>query len=603
MVKNSIETRDFLRDVLKVLFVFLATSKTGVASSKDMDSLTNWKRPNIILILTDDQGWGDLSVSGNPAVSTPHIDQLAKNGVSFEKFYVSPVCSPTRAELLTGRYHFRSGVFSTSEGGERMDLDEIILAEVFKTQGYRTAIYGKWHSGSQFPYHPNGRGFDDFYGFCSGHWGNYFDPMLEHNGEIVSGEGFIIDDLTDRAINFVEKNLDNPFLLYLPYNTPHSPMQVPIAYWERYKDKTLSNHRYSPQENLDHSRAALAMVENIDWNVGRLVEKVEQLGLLENTIVVFLSDNGPNGWRWNGGMKGRKGSVDEGGVRTPFFIQWKGHLDAGKRIPQVASAIDLLPTLAALAKIEYQATKQLDGKDLSPLIFEKAGHWQNRFVFSYWEKRASIRDENFILDEKDQLFDLQADPGQYQVVSDAHPEVYSKMLEAKKAFVAEVSSELPEVDTRSFPIGHPEFKYNQLPARDGVSHGEIKRSNQFPNSSFFTNWTSVEDSLTWEVEVLAAGEFEVEIYYTCEEGSIGSLIHLSMGANSLEGKINAFFEPHLIGADEDRTPRQESYEQIWGKMTLGKIKLSKGAGKLTLKALDIPNSKVMDFRLMTLTRI
>ncbi|HSF54735.1 MAG TPA: arylsulfatase [Algoriphagus sp.] len=603
MVKNSIGFGDFLRVVMIALFVLLATSKACFASIIDPDSLSGWKQPNIILILTDDQGWGDLSIKGNPAVSTPHIDQLAQNGVSFERFYVSPVCSPTRAELLTGRYHFRSGVYSTSEGGERMDLDEVTMAEVFKNQGYRTAIYGKWHSGSQFPYHPNGRGFDDFYGFCSGHWGNYFDPMLEHNGEIFTGEGFIIDDLTDRAIDFVEENLENPFLLYLPFNTPHSPMQVPISYWERFKDKELSNHRYSPQEDLDHTRAALAMVENIDWNVGRLMERVGQLGLLENTIVVFLSDNGPNGWRWNGNMKGRKGSVDEGGVRTPFFIQWKGQLDAGKRISQVASAIDLLPTLASMAKIEYQVPKQLDGKDLSPLLFEKTETWENRFVFSYWEKKASVRDENFILDEKDQLFDLQADPGQYEVVSDAHPEVYTKMFAAKKAFVAEVNSELPEVDTRSFPLGHPEFKFNQLPARDGISHGGIKRSNRFPNSSFFTNWTSVSDSLTWEVEVLAEGEFEVEIYYTCEEDSIGSLLQLSMGANSLEGRIGAFFEPHLIGADEDRTPRQESYEQKWGKMTLGKIKLNKGAGKLTLKALDIPNGKVMDFRLMTLTRI
>ena len=141
--------------------------------------------PNIILILTDDQGWGDLSINGNKDISTPNIDELAINGVRFDRFYVSPVCAPTRAEILTGRYHVRAGVYDVSKGGERIDLDEETIAEVFKNNGYKTAAYGKWHNGMQAPYHPNTRGFDDFYGFCSGHWGNYFDPILEHNGEIV----------------------------------------------------------------------------------------------------------------------------------------------------------------------------------------------------------------------------------------------------------------------------------------------------------------------------------------------------------------------------------------------------------------------------------
>ena len=157
--------------------------------------------PNVIVILTDDQGWGDLSLSGNKNLSTPNIDSLATDGASFDRFYVSPVCSPTRAEFLTGRFHQRSGVYSTSAGGERMDLDEVTIADSFKAAGYKTAAFGKWHNGMQYPYHPNGRGFDEFYGFCSGHWGNYFSPMLEHNGEIVNGEGFVVDEFTDKAMD------------------------------------------------------------------------------------------------------------------------------------------------------------------------------------------------------------------------------------------------------------------------------------------------------------------------------------------------------------------------------------------------------------------
>ena len=168
-------------------------------------------RPNVILILADDQGWGDLSIHGNPDIATPNIDHLASDGVSFDRFYVQPVCSPTRAEILTGRYHVRSGVRSTSSGGERIDLDESLLSELFQNSGYRTGCFGKWHSGSQHPYHPNSRGFDEYYGFTSGHWGHYYDPPLDHNGIMVKGTGYLPNDLTDHAIDFIGHG-ETPFL-------------------------------------------------------------------------------------------------------------------------------------------------------------------------------------------------------------------------------------------------------------------------------------------------------------------------------------------------------------------------------------------------------
>ena len=246
-------------------------------------------RPNVIVILTDDQGWGDLSLNGNANLETLNIDSLAQDGASFERFFVCPVCSPTRAEFLTGRYHTRLGVYSTSAGGERLNLDEKTVGDVFRAAGYATAAFGKWHNGMQFPYHPNGRGFDEFYGFCSGHWGNYFDAPLDHNGRIVRGEGFVIDDFTNRAIEFVEKNRDRPFFLYLPFNTPHSPMQVPDRWWNKFKDKTLAmRHRDPDRENIVHTRAALAMCENIDGNVGRLLSKLHGLDLSDNTICHLL---------------------------------------------------------------------------------------------------------------------------------------------------------------------------------------------------------------------------------------------------------------------------------------------------------------------------
>ena len=352
-------------------------------------------KPNVVVILTDDQGWGDLSVSGNTNLSTPNIDSLAKDGARFDRFYVCPVCSPTRAEFLTGRYHVRGGVYSTSAGGERLNLDEMTIAETFKAGGYATAAFGKWHNGMQYPYHPCGRGFDEFYGFCSGHWGNYFSPPLERNGQIVKGEGFVIDDFTNNAMKFIEKSnaAGKPFFAYLPYNTPHSPMQVPDRFWNKFKDfQPTMRNREPKKEKIDHLRAALAMCENIDWNVGRLLAKLDELKIAENTIFVYFCDNGPNGVRWNGDMKGRKGSTDEGGVRSPMLIRWPNRIPAGRVVKQIGGAIDLLPTLADLSGIKVASKKPLDGVSLKkPILGDD--EIDERLIFSHWRGKVSVRSQ------------------------------------------------------------------------------------------------------------------------------------------------------------------------------------------------------------------
>ena len=222
---------------MKKTFILILLSSLLISCKSKIDSKSY---PNVILFLTDDQGWGDLSFNGNKDLNTPNIDEIASSGVKFDRFYVSPVCSPTRAEILTGRHHVRTGVYDVSLGGERINSDEQTIADIFKASGYRTAAFGKWHNGMQAPYHPNTRGFDEFYGFCSGHWGNYFNPVLEKNGELVKGNGYITDDLTTHGIEFINKNKDIPFLLYMPFNTPHSPMQVPDKYWDKFKNKDLT---------------------------------------------------------------------------------------------------------------------------------------------------------------------------------------------------------------------------------------------------------------------------------------------------------------------------------------------------------------------------
>ena len=560
-------------------------------------------QPNVIVILTDDQGWGDLSLNGNTNLSTPNIDSLARDGASFDRFFVCPVCSPTRCEFLTGRYHPRSGVYSTSAGGERMNLDEATVADTFRAAGYATGAFGKWHNGMQYPYHPNGRGFDEYYGFCSGHWGNYFSPPLEHNGKIVQGNGFVIDDFTDHAMAFIEQNKDRPFFCYLPYNTPHSPMQVPDRWWNDFKDKELSMHHRDPKkEKLDHIRCALAMCENIDWNVGRLLKKLETLGIADNTIVVYFCDNGPNGSRWNGGMKGRKGSTDEGGVRSPLLVRWPKRIKGGHQIKQISAAIDLLPTLADLAGIDVVSKKSLDGVSLKPLLLGQTRAWPARMIFSHWRNRVSVRTQQFRLDTQGKLYDLTDDPGQYHDVSKDHPALTARLQKKVKDFKTQVVAGFDQ-DDRPFVIGHPDYRYTQIPARDGRPHGDIKRSNRFPNCSYFTNWTSVDDKIVWPAQVGASGKYQVDIHYACPQDDVGSTIQLSCGPHRLTGKITKAHSAAPRGAEHDRVTRQESYVKDFRVMTLGTIELQKGRGDLTLQALAIPGSQVMDFRLIMLTRV
>jgi len=557
-------------------------------------------RPNVVIFLSDDQGWGDFSISGNRNIETPNIDKLAVNGAIFNNFYVEAVCSPTRAELLTGRYHTRGGVYSTSAGGERLDLDETTLAEVFKQAGYATAAYGKWHNGMQPPYHPNSRGFDDYYGFCSGHWGNYFSPMLEHNGALVQGEGFLVDDLTNHGIEFIETNKDRPFLLYLPYNTPHSPMQVPDRWFKKFENTELEMRaKNTDLEDIIFTKAALAMCENIDWNVGRVVDKLEELGIDDNTIIIYFNDNGPNSWRWNGGMKGRKGSTDEGGVRTPLFVKWPAQIEIGLNIDEIVSVIDLLPTLADMAGISYGIQKPLDGISLKPLLLEENPVWNDRYIFNQWRDRISVRNQKFRLDAKGVLFDIETDRGQQVNVSDQFPEIRQELLQARAAYIDDVVAELPAKDVRAFPIGFPEAKYTQIPARDGKPHGGIKRSNRFPNCSFFTNWKNLDDKITWEVEVLEEGDFYVTLYYTCPKGDEGSLFELTFGDHSLKGRIETAHDPPLRGMENDRTKKRgESYVKDFKPLELGLIHLPEGQGQLTLKALEKPGQTVMDIRLL-----
>jgi arylsulfatase A-like enzyme len=573
-------------------------------------------KPNVVIFLADDAGWGDYSRNGNTMVRTPNIDSIAAGGVTLDRFYAGPVCSPMRAELLTGRYHMRTGVHGVSTGQERMDLGEKTVADAFKAAGYATGAFGKWHNGSQWPYHPMARGFDEYYGHTSGHWGEYFNPPLEWNGLPVREQGYIVDLCTDKALDFLERNKSKPFLCYVPFTTPHSPWAVPDKYWQRFKDKPITQTATVPaQENADHTRCALAMLENQDDNVGRILRKLEEIGAAENTIVLYCSDNGPNSARWTGGMKGRKGSTDEGGVRSTMFIRWPAKLSADRTVKEIAGAIDWLPTLTALAGIPRVGDKPLDGRDLSPLLLRKGGDWPARTIFSTWARNVTARTQTHRLDNTGQLFDMIADPGQTTPVNAQQPELAKQLADAVAAWrnemfgSAEAASAKAKgkgkgnaVDPRPIPVGYREFPRTWLPARDAEPRGSVRRSSGAPNCSYFVNWKTKDDSIVWEIEVATAGSYAAEILYTCPVPDAGSTVELSFQSARATVKVAPGWDPPLY-TNQDTLPRPDGESQMkeFRPLSLGTVRLEKGRGALTLRATGIPGASVMDLRALTLT--
>ncbi|MGB7348126.1 MAG: sulfatase-like hydrolase/transferase, partial [Pirellulaceae bacterium] len=501
---------------------------------------------------------------------------------------------------------------STSAGGERFNADEQTIAEVFRRSGYATAAYGKWHSGMQYPYHPNARGFDDYYGFCSGHWGNYFSPMLEHNGKIVKGSGFLVDDLTTHAIDFISANRNNPFFVYLPLNTPHSPMQVPDQYWDKFKDKSITPDPETDnqkRQDLGHTRAALAMCENIDMNVGRVLKHLNETQLVTDTIVVYFSDNGPNGARFNGGMRGRKGSTTEGGLRSPLLVRYPAKIKPGTRVNRIATAVDLLPTLADFAGISSDGPKPLDGASIAPLLKSEDVDWAERFLFSTWNGKTTVRSDRYrlqgTLQGGSQMYDIKVDPRERNDISKQQPEIADYLGQKLAAWIADVKPVASNGSgvLRPITLADPGATYHQMPSRDATGHGGVRRSNKFPNCTYMENWTDTRGEITWDVDVLGEGQFEVEMYYACPTDSIGATIELSIGGEKLTATITQPNDSPLIGADDDRVKRSEGYVRDWQPMKLGTIQLRPGRDTLQLRATDVPGEQVCEMRLLMFRKL
>ena len=361
-------------------------------------------------------------------------------------------------------------------------------------------------------------------------------------------------------------------------------------------------HRDPAQESIPMTRAALAMVENIDANVGRVLAKLDELGVADDTIVLYLSDNGPNSFRWNDGMKGRKGSTDEGGVRSPLLVRWPGKIAAGARIDRIAAAIDLLPTLIDLAGVERVGDKPLDGVSLKPLLLGQEQAWPDRTLLTHWAGRASLRTQRFRLDNDGALFDMEADPGQLQDVASQYPEQAERLRAELDEWRQLCLRELAPSKDRPFPVGHAAL--TMLPARDGEPYGGVERSARAPNCSFFTNWATKEGGMSWNVDVGAAGRYRAVGHHTCAAGDVGSASELALGEARVSAKIAEAFDPPLRGGENDRVPRDaESYVKEFKPLELGVLELPAGRGQLTLKALEVAGRQVADIRYVMLTKL
>ena len=495
--------------------------------------------PNVLIVLTDDQGYGDLGCHGNPKIKTPTLDKLAAQGVEMEHFYVCPVCSPTRSGLMTGRYNYRTGVVDTFLGRSLMDPKEVTLPQLLAAGGYRTGIFGKWHLGDNYPLRPIDRGFQEALVLKGGglvqpsdppEGNSYTDPILEHNGKTVKTKGYCTDVFTDAALEFIAAKSDKPFFAYVAFNAPHTPLQVPDKYLDPYKKMKLSPGEFPkvgnalPKTNDDTVARIYAMMTNIDDNVARLLAKLDELKIADNTIVIFFSDNGPQQPRYNVGLRELKTSVYDGGIRVPCFWRWPGHFKAGHKVDRIAANIDIAPTLLDLCVVQGPAKGTFDGMSLAPLLTFDKVDWPDRTLFFQWHRgetpelnrACAARSQKWKIvqplgiqeggaapkDPVFHLYDMEKDPYEMHDVAAEHPDLVAKMRKQYEAWFKDVSSTRGYGPVR-FAVGAPQENPTWLTRQDWRG----PKANWGPEGLGF-----------WEVTVARGGKYDVTLYFPKLEG-------------------------------------------------------------------------------------
>ncbi|MHC4871834.1 MAG: arylsulfatase [Planctomycetota bacterium] len=479
------------------------------------------QKPNVIFVLTDDQGYANLGCHGHPVVETPNIDRFYSESARLTQFHVGPTCAPTRAGLLTGHYANSTGVWHTIGGHSLLRKDEWTLANAMQENGYKTALFGKWHLGDETPYKPEERGFGTV--ICHGgggigqtpdYWGNdYFDDTYSVNGVQKKFKGYCTDVFFAESLKYIEENKDKPFFIYLSTNAPHCPFNVPVKYFEKYRNKTESepNARF------------LGMIDNIDENFGTLRNKLQELGIADNTILIFMSDNGQCSSAttgmdnpYNAGMRGMKNSEYDGGHKVPFFITYKnGNLKENYDIGEVTSFVDFMPTILDLCGIEVPEERSFHGKSLAKLLQgEEEDSFNNRITVTdsqrlpiplKWRK-SCVMQNKWRLINRDELYDIEADPLQENNIAENHSDLVETLQEGYEKWWEIVSEKMDE----EIPIS--------LGSKDA-----ILTSHDYRNSNGDLAWNQAEIRRGkvcngyWDVLFEESGEYEFELRRWPEE--------------------------------------------------------------------------------------
>ncbi len=477
--KGAPDRRDFLKGLGAGAAAMALPLSITVPQSR------SYAGPNVILIMTDDQGYGDLGVTGNPIIQTPNIDQMAGRSARLDNFYVSPVCSPTRACLMTGRYNYRTRCIDTLVGRSMMDPEEVTMAEILADAGYATGIFGKWHLGDNYPMRAMDQGFQESLVHRGGGIGQpsdppggegkYTDPVLFHNGRQVETQGYCTDVYFDAAMNWIESSLRSGrnFLACISTNAPHAPFHdVPLDLYDYYRGLNLENsqfpqergHKLPDEADTDRRARIFSMITNIDQNVGRLFDRLDRLRIADSTLVMFMTDNGPNGRRYNAGMRGIKTEVYEGGIRSPLFIHWPARLEAGRSSDRIAAHIDVLPVILDACGVKAPDDLQLDGRSFLPLLTgegaEGAG-WPDRTLYiqahrgdrpvmyhnfaarnQKWKlvHPSGFHSENMTGEPEFELYDMEFDPLERNNIAARRPDIVRNMRGDYEQWFLDVSS-------------------------------------------------------------------------------------------------------------------------------------------------------------------
>ncbi|MFI3293767.1 MAG: arylsulfatase [Rikenellaceae bacterium] len=501
------------------LMALLPMANGAFAAKKNSSAPKKNDKPNIIFVMTDDQGKGDLACTGNPYIQTPAIDRLYADAIRLDNYHVSTTSAPTRSSIMTGRHCNRINVFHTIAGRSIVFNDEVMLPQVLAQNGYTNAMFGKWHLGDNYPNRPEDRGFSEVIRHGGGgvgqgpdYWMNdYFDDTYYHNGEEQKYEGYCTDVFFGEAMKFIEKNQDRPFFVYLSLNAPHGPYNVPEEYYNIYKDTMINGEPIN-----DGLRRFYGMITNVDDNFKKLEDKLTELGISDNTILIFTTDNGTSAGAkaYNCGMSGGKGSTTEGGHRVPFFIRWKdGKLDGGKDIHQLVAHYDLLPTFVDLLDLDFVPVKPLDGKSLKPLLTEENPKWDNRILYMDTQREQNlikykgyvVMDERWRLRNGNTLYDMTNDIGQKNNVIDQYPEVAARLAEGYETWWASFMADRVTERSSYIQVGSPKENPVKIMSHDmhiGAYIGAWDQSNVLKPEA---------GSGYWKVEFLETAEYEISV--------------------------------------------------------------------------------------------